>query len=85
MRFFWKKGKEVRADTGDASGQEEQAIRDMMDSGILLESVLSGGKLTKQEAKRIPAVMACIDYIAGTVASVPLKLYAQGEDGAVEL
>lgn len=87
MRFFWKKGNEVRADTkdGDGAGQEEQAIRNMMDSGILLESVLGGGKLTKQEAKQIPAVTACIDYIAGTVASVPLKLYAQGKDGATEL
>lgn len=85
MRFFWKKGNEVRADTKNSADREEQMLKNMMDSGILLESVLSNERLTKQEAKQIPAVTACIDYIAGTVTSVPIKLYEQGEEGAKEL
>lgn len=37
--------------------------------------------LTREQAKQIPAVNACIDMIASTVSGLPLKLYRQTEKG----
>lgn len=85
MGIFWQKGNRVRADTKGVSSQEEDVLRGMMDAdSVLLESILSEGQLTKREAMQIPTVSACINHIAGTVSSIPLKLYRQGEGGVEE-
>lgn len=50
---------------------------------ILLSALLPGRELpiTKEQAKQIPMVNACIDMIASTVSGLPLKLYKQNKDG----
>ena len=50
---------------------------------ILLSALLPNREvpLTREQAKQIPAVNACIDMIASTVSGLPLKLYRQTEKG----
>lgn len=83
MGFFWQKGSKERA--GDAAGKEDDALRGLMDAdSVLLEALLSEEQVTRKEAMQIPAVSACVGYIAGTVSSIPLKLYRQKPEGVEE-
>ena len=52
-------------------------------SDVLLRALVGSEELTKKQALEIPEVSACIDLIAGTVASMPVKLYVQ-KDAEVE-
>ena len=52
-------------------------------SDVLLRALVGSEELTKKQALEIPEVSACIDLIAGTVASMPVKLYVQ-KDTEVE-
>lgn len=54
-------------------------------SDMLLRSLLGNTSITREEAGQIPAVTACIGYIAGTVASIPVKLYEQQEGRVREI
>lgn len=60
----------VRADTVDVDD-------------ILLTALFPGRDqpITREQAKQIPMVNACIDMIASTVSGLPLKLYRQTIDG----
>ena len=85
MWFFGKKEKAktegvVEERAGEASEKTEPEVSD-----VLLRALLGGAGLTKEEARQIPAVTACIDYIAGTVASIPIKLYEQQEENVKEI
>ena len=42
---------------------------------VLLQAVLKNGEITRKEAMQIPAVSKAVDFIAGTIASIPIKLY----------
>lgn len=68
--FNWKR--KVRAET------VEPEVSD-----VLLRALVGSEELTKKQALEIPEVSACIDLIAGTVASMPVKLYVQ-KDTEVE-
>ena len=50
---------------------------------ILLTALFPGRDqpITREQAKQIPMVNACIDMIASTVSGLPLKLYKQNKDG----
>lgn len=50
---------------------------------ILLQAGLVTGKISKEQALNIPAVASCVEIISNTVASLPIKLYREGE-GRVE-
>lgn len=50
---------------------------------ILLQAGLVTGKISKEQALNIPAVASCVEIISNTVASLPIKLYKEGE-GRVE-
>ena len=68
--FNWKR--KVRAETVEPEA-----------SDVLLRALVGSEELTKKQALEIPEVSACIDLIAGTVASMPVKLYVQ-KDAEVE-
>lgn len=42
---------------------------------VLLQALLNGETITRDKALTIPAVAAAVDFIAGTIASMPIKLY----------
>lgn len=73
MKWPWKK--EERADT-----IEEPKIDDM-----LLKALLSDTIITKEQALNIPSVKSCINFIADTVVTLPIKLYKDNNGKAEEL
>lgn len=76
MGLFNKGKNKVRADTVDT--------RESADD-VLLQALLGRNEIGKEEVMQIPEVNACIDLIAGTVASMPIKLYIQNEDSVEEV
>ena len=47
---------------------------------ILLQSGLLTAAISKNEALNIPSVVACIELISSTVASLPIRLYSLSEE-----
>ncbi|MGL6197813.1 MAG: phage portal protein [Lachnospiraceae bacterium] len=54
---------------------EPAAIDETAVSEPLLSAWISGTNITREMALNVPAVAACINKIADTVASIPIKLY----------
>lgn len=52
---------------------------------VLLKALLSGGVITKEQALNIPSVKSCINFIADTVAMLPIKLYQENGTETVEV
>lgn len=50
---------------------------------ILLQAGLVTDQISKEQALNIPAVASCVEIICNTVATLPIKLYKEGE-GRVE-
>ena len=73
MGLFGKKTNKVRADTADSY--------EPMTDDMLLSAILGQKKITREEAKKIPTVTACLDFIAGTVEGLPIRLYQKTEQG----
>ena len=73
MGLFGKKTNKVRADTADSY--------EPMTDDVLLTAILGNKTITRNEAKNIPTVTACLDFIAGTVESLPIRLYQKTEQG----
>lgn len=73
---FGKKKAEIRADTDVQSGE-------IVGSDVLLNALLGQSAITKEKVLEIPTVQACINLIAGTISSLPVKLYQEDEDGRV--
>ena len=74
---FGKHKEEVRADTNAQTGE-------VVTSDVLLSALLGKSIITKKKALEIPTVQSCINLIAGTISSLPIKLYRENEDGSVE-
>lgn len=51
---------------------------------VVLRSTIDANPITKTEALNIPAVAASVSFIAGTLASIPIKLYKKNEKGEKE-
>lgn len=50
---------------------------------VLLSALLSNEPIKREDAMTIPAVSGAVDFICGTIASMPIKLYKY-KDGKVE-
>lgn len=50
---------------------------------VLLRAILNGEAIKREDAMTLPAVSGAVDFIAGTIASMPVKLY-KSKDGKVE-
>lgn len=46
----------------------------------MLANILSGDEITEDKAMEIPAVAACVDYIAKKIGILPVKLYKRLDD-----
>ncbi|MBQ8549729.1 MAG: phage portal protein [Clostridia bacterium] len=53
-------------------------------SDVLLNALLRGDPITREQAMTIPAVSAAVDFISGSIASMPVKLYWIKENEAGE-
>lgn len=74
MVWPWKK--ETRTD---------DVVADPRSEGVLLEALIGGTSISKDEALNIPSVRSCINFIADTVSMLPIKLYREGEGKAEEV
>lgn len=74
---FGKRKEEVRADTNAQTGE-------VVESDVLLSALLGKSIVTKKKALEIPTVQSCINLVAGTISSLPIKLYCENDDGSVE-
>lgn len=54
-------------------------------SAALLTAIMSGSKITKEQALSIPAVAADVDFISSIIASMPIKLYRRIKDRVEEV
>ena len=50
---------------------------------VLLKALIDGEAITREKALTIPSVSAAVDFICGSVASMPVKLY-KSKNGKVE-
>ena len=71
MALFSRKKKKIQ--------NEESTSELLAVSPSLLNILLNGETITKEEALSIPAVASAIDTIAGTIASIPIKFYQRTE------
>lgn len=69
---LFKKREEVNPDT---RGQDKVLGDPGTLSDILLTTIMSGNKITKEQALTIPAVSSNVDFISNMIASMPFKLY----------
>ena len=42
---------------------------------VLLSALLNNEKITREKALTLPAVSGAVDFISGSIASMPVKLY----------
>lgn len=73
---FWK--------TEKREEQQEHVIDESSVDADILKALISDEIVTKEMALNIPAISACVDKIADTVASLELKLYKRDAEGQVE-
>ena len=50
---------------------------------VLLRAIISGQAIKREDALTLPAVSGAVDFISGTIASMPIKLY-KSKNGHVE-
>ena len=74
---FGKHKEEIRADTSLEKGE-------IVESDVLLRTLLGKSTVTKEKTLELPAVQACINLIAGTISSLPIKLYKEDSSGNVQ-
>lgn len=73
MRWPWQKEERT-----------EQVVEPSTDD-ILLKALLGNTTITKEQALNIPSVKGCINFIADTVAMLPIKLYRDNNGKAEEV
>jgi HK97 family phage portal protein len=64
---------------------EESAISQTQTDEVLLRALLGSSAVTKEEALNIPSVKSCINFVADTVAMLPIKLYRIDGDKTEEI
>lgn len=68
-----------RRDDSSATAQEQTTATTPQTepevNDVLLNALLRGDPITREQAMTIPAVSAAVDFISGTIASMPVKLY----------
>lgn len=63
MKWPWQKEEE----------RAEQPISNI--DNVLLQALLGGSTISKEEALNIPSIKSCINFISDTVSMIPIKLY----------
>ena len=54
-------------------------------SDVLLQAILEGSKITREQAMTLPAVAGAVDLITGSIASMPVRLYERFDNAIHEL
>ena len=64
-----------------AEPKNETTLDESCVSDVLLQAILSGTPISKQQALSIPAVAAAVEKITNTISIIPFKLYREEDDG----
>ena len=69
-----------------AEEKEETVVDESRVDNLLLSALIGGEKITRDKALTLPAVSSAVDFISGTVAMLPIRLYryAKNEKGFFE-
>ena len=54
-------------------------------SDVLLEAIINGGSITREQALSIPSVAANVDFISNCIAAMPVKLYKRKDKHVEEV
>lgn len=54
-------------------------------SDVLLQALLEGTTITREQAMTLPAVSGAVDLISGAIASMPVRLYERQDNSVYEL
>lgn len=74
----WFKPKEVEQRSNEVVYSSDT------NAGIFYSAFGQGPTITEERAMQIPSVVACVELIAGSIASLPIYLYKENEKGEVE-
>lgn len=80
--FFGKKREEPQREADSNNGGTVLGEPGTL-SDVLLQTIMQGSKITREQALTIPAVAANVDFISNMIASMPIKLYKY-KQGKVE-
>jgi HK97 family phage portal protein len=59
----------------DIFKKREAAVDDTTVDNVLLKAIINGDAIRREDALTLPAVSGAVDFISGTIASMPIKLY----------
>lgn len=65
--------------------QEVRTITETEVAADLLQALISPGSLTKGQAASIPTVLSCVNFVSDMVSMMPIKLYKDTGQQAIEL
>lgn len=57
------------------SSREKRAADEAQADDVLLRAIVGTGQISEEQALAIPAFAKCVDFVADTVAALPIKLY----------
>lgn len=81
---FWNRKKQVEPEARDV--QVTQSASDFWERmGVQSNLAASGENVTVESALRVPAVLSAVNFISGTIAGLPCKLYRKTEGGREEV
>lgn len=52
---------------------------------ILLQALINSEEITREQAMTLPAVAKAVDFISGTIAMIPIKLYKENNNNVEEI
>lgn len=79
---FFKREEQTAVDSAAQNGGQTLGDPGTI-SDVLLRALINGDPITREQALTIPAVAGDVDFIAGAVACMPVKLYKR-KDGKVQ-
>ena len=69
----------------DFMKRDEPQEHQMQVDDVLLQALLNGETITREKVLTLPQVNGAVDFIANTIASMPVKLYKVKDNKVVEI
>ena len=76
---FWRK----RDDAGNTPAPETENNNNLSD--VLLTALMNGERISRSQALTIPRFASDVDFVANTIASMPVKLYKKIDGKVMEI
>lgn len=63
----------------------ENEVSKVQEENLLLRAILLGGEMTREKAMNIPSFKACVNRIADSISTLPVRLYKIDGDKKIEI